>query len=163
MSYGDPTNPSYLLARYGFLDESSPATFCKIMIANPTQEILDVGYDHSRMLFFKNTGDVSQEVWDVLLYQLLGESNRNDQKTFYQAHVNGDHETKQAIHSHYFSQTRHLLQVHVDTFLGELDRLTRRAEGGNVEIHPRLPLLLKHNEFVKNTFLKVKARLSKHS
>lgn len=31
ISYGDPTNPSFLLARYGFLDESSPATFCKIV------------------------------------------------------------------------------------------------------------------------------------
>ena len=27
--YGDSTNPSELLARYGFLDESSSATFCK--------------------------------------------------------------------------------------------------------------------------------------
>ena len=31
MSYGDATNPSFLLARYGFLDETSPATFCKIL------------------------------------------------------------------------------------------------------------------------------------
>ena len=28
-SYADPTNPSFLLARYGFLDEATPATFCK--------------------------------------------------------------------------------------------------------------------------------------
>lgn len=31
ISYGCPTNPSFLFARYGFLDESSPATFCKMM------------------------------------------------------------------------------------------------------------------------------------
>merc|ERR1712232_1091290 len=65
--YGDPTNPSHLLARYGFLDQSSSATFCKIMISRPSQQMKDMGYDHSRMLFYKDTGGVSQEVWDVLL------------------------------------------------------------------------------------------------
>eukprot|EP00957_Ditylum_brightwellii_P056411 4276033-Ditylum_brightwellii.AAC.1 len=52
--YGDPTNPSNLLARYGFLDESSPATFCKYVIPNPSQEVLELGYDPSRMLFYND-------------------------------------------------------------------------------------------------------------
>ena len=65
MSYGDPTNPSYFFSRYGFLDESSPATFCKLMLT-PTAQLKDMGYDYSRMLFYKETGDVSEEVWDVL-------------------------------------------------------------------------------------------------
>ena len=65
LSYGSPTNPSRLLATFGFLDESSPATYCKIMTANPSQKLVDMGYDFSRMLFFKDDGGITEEVWDV--------------------------------------------------------------------------------------------------
>ena len=50
--YGGPTNPSNLLARYGFLDESSPGTFCKYVVANPSQEVFNLGYP-GQMLFYK--------------------------------------------------------------------------------------------------------------
>ena len=68
MSYGDPTNPSVFLATYGFLDETSPSSFCKLM--NLEQEMNDLGVDFNRMLFYKDTGDISEEVWDVLLYRV---------------------------------------------------------------------------------------------
>lgn len=67
ISYGDPTNPSFLFARYGFLDESSPATFCKIFPPHVNAEMETLGYAQNRMLFYKDTGDVSKEVssgWD---------------------------------------------------------------------------------------------------
>ena len=69
MSYGCPTNPSELFAKYGFLDETSPGTFCKIMTITPTQQqLMDIGYGfEKKMLFFNETGEVSDEVWDVLL------------------------------------------------------------------------------------------------
>lgn len=155
ISYGDFTNPSKLLARYGFLDESSPASFCKIMITDPDQRLIDMGYDYSKMLFFKETGEVSEEVWDVLLYMNLA-NEPEQQQAFYNAHVNGDYDTKQQYHQHYFQQTLGSLQNHVNNFLGELDQLSRKADGKNVREHPRLPLIQGHNEFVKQTFLKVK-------
>ena len=158
MSYGDPTNPSKLFAMYGFLDETSPATFCKITNITPNQELLDLGYDFSRMLFYKDTGDISEEVWDVMLYQTLA-SNKDDQQAFYAAHMNGDAETKNAIHQHYFAETSAALKKHVDTFLESLDELSAKGEGKDYNEHPRLPLILRHNEFVKNTFLMVKANL----
>ena len=158
MSYGDPTNPSKLFAQYGFLDETSPATFCKMTNIKPNQELLDLGYDFSRMLFFKETGDVSQEVWDILLYQHLA-SNRDDQQAFYEAHMQGDEDTKNAIHQHYFADTATALKKHVDTFLVQLDELSAKGVGKDLNEHPRLPLILRHNEFVKETFLTVKARL----
>ena len=99
----DPTNPSFLFARYGFVDESASATFCKIMISNPRQQLVDMGYAHNRMLFFKNTGCVSAEVWDVLLYRLLGDTDKQGQQLFYDAHKTGDYETKQSIHQKYYS------------------------------------------------------------
>ena len=61
ISYADPRNPSYLLARYGFLDENCPATYCKLLPATVNQDMLDLGYSHDRMLFYKS-GEVADEV-----------------------------------------------------------------------------------------------------
>ena len=163
LSYADEsTNPSFLFARYGFVDEESPATFCKIMINREeiTSQLVDMGYDHSRMLFGKN-GEISQEVYDVVLYRILGEMNVKDQQRFYTAHTQGDYDTKQSIHSRYYQDYTYVaLLNHIDTFLYELEKLAEKTVGRDAEItHPRLPLILKHNEFVKQTFLKVKSRL----
>jgi hypothetical protein len=73
MSYGDPTNPSLLFALYGFLDETSPATFCKITSIQPNEELLNLGYDFSRMLFYKDTGDISEEVCKLSMKLTCGE------------------------------------------------------------------------------------------
>jgi hypothetical protein len=161
MSYtaGDNSNPSFLFARYGFLDESSPATFCKIMISNPSEELVNMGYDHSKMLFYKDTGDVSPEVWDVLLYQILERFNPEHQQALYQAHVTGDQETKQALHEQYYGETSAALMNHVESFLTLLDELSSRTIGRDLNVHPRLPLILQHNEFVKESFLMVRANL----
>ena len=160
MSYGDPTNPSFLFARYGFLDKSSPATFCKIILKTPTKELEDVGYDPSRMLFYTETGDASEEVWDVLLYTILGENQDNlqQQQTFYQAHMAGDFDTKQHFHKLYYAQTSSKLLEHIDTFLYQLEELSEKTQGRDIREHPRLPLILRHNDFVRNTFLAVRAR-----
>jgi len=162
LSYGDSTNPTQLFARYGFLDESSEASFCKIMISQPSKQLVDMGYAQNRMLFYKNTGEISQEVWDVLLYQILT-SDPNVQDQFYQAHMNGDYQTKQAIHDHYFAQTSVALNNHVNTFLKDLDNLQKKGVGKDVNEHPRLPLIMQHNEFVKQTFLAVQAQLAQYS
>ena len=159
-TYGDNTNPSHLLARYGFLEETSPATFCKLMIDNPSVELVNLGYDPARMLFYKDTGDVSEEVWDVLLYQTLASSNPQDQQAFYEAHMNGDYNTKQSMHEHYYPQTHAALLQHIDGFLGELEALNTKISSKNVDLLPRIPLILRHNEFVKNTFLAVRSQLA---
>ena len=159
ISYGEPTNPSFLFARYGFLDESSPATFCKIMIPDHTPELINMGCDHSKMLFYKDTGEVSEEVWDVLLYRILGDTDRDTQQTLYNAHMTGDYETKQQIHEYYYPQTYAALQDHITSFLKDLDQLTEKAAGRNQEIHPRIPLVMRHNDFVRQTFLRVQQRL----
>ncbi|KAL7528092.1 hypothetical protein ACHAXR_002264 [Thalassiosira sp. AJA248-18] len=153
--YGDPTNPSNLLASYGFLDESSPATFCKFIINNPSPELINMGYDHSRMVFY-NSGDIAQEVWDVLLYQELGKVSQEQQQAFYQAHMAGDEALKQSYHIQYFAQTLAVLQKHVNFLVNELDELglgleIQVAQGQDAERHPRLPLIMRHNEFVSST------------
>ena len=80
-------------------------------------------------------------------------------RAFYEAHVNGDTETKNAIHQQYVGQTSGELKSHVDTFLEQLDMLSARAEDKELSEHPRLPLILRHNDFVKSTFQNVKSRL----
>jgi hypothetical protein len=109
------------------------------MIENPSPELVQMGYDPSRMLFYKDTGDVSNEVWDVLLYRILEESHdKQDQcALLYEAHMNGDNDTKQAMHEHYYTETSTALRNHVDAFLQQLDELSRRAEGRDLNVHPR--------------------------
>ena len=103
LSYGQPTNPSRFLATYGFINES-PSFFCKMLLANPSQELRDLGYDPNRMLFYAD-GSVSPEVWDVLLYSRLEKKAEmaDIKNTFYQAHMSGDEQTKQAIHAQFQS------------------------------------------------------------
>eukprot|EP00568_Trieres_chinensis_P002291 CAMPEP_0183294232 /NCGR_PEP_ID=MMETSP0160_2-20130417/2649_1 /TAXON_ID=2839 ORGANISM="Odontella Sinensis, Strain Grunow 1884" /NCGR_SAMPLE_ID=MMETSP0160_2 /ASSEMBLY_ACC=CAM_ASM_000250 /LENGTH=210 /DNA_ID=CAMNT_0025455513 /DNA_START=146 /DNA_END=778 /DNA_ORIENTATION=- len=159
--YGDPTNPSNLLARYGFLDESSPATFCKIVINNSSPELVNMGYDPSRMLFYKD-GGISQEVWDVLLFQELGKSPE-EQNYFYQAHMMGDEALKQQYHEQYFTQTLSALQKHVDYLVIELDELSENTWRKDNERYPRLPLIMRHNEYVRSIFELVQQNLDNMS
>lgn len=159
MSYSDPTNPSFLLSRYGFLDQTSPATFCEILPSHVSEEMKNLGYAHNTMLFYKDTGDVSEQVWDVLLYMALGETDPATQQQFYQAHMIGDYATKQSLHEQYYPLTATKLADHIDTFLEDLDELQKKGDyGGKVapNDHPRLPLIMRHNEFVKQTFLTVR-------
>ena len=61
MTYGNEMRPSFLLARYGFLDESGQATHCKLLFNGNNSDLLELGYAEERMLFW-NTGEVSEEV-----------------------------------------------------------------------------------------------------
>lgn len=124
----------------------------------PSTELRDIGLSFSRMLFYSETGDVSQEVYDVILYQILS-GNRQAQKEFYDACMNGDENTKSAYHQQYLGQTIGKLKAHVDKFLGDLDDLTKKAEMKDLDKHPRLPLIMAHNEFVRQTFLRVKEKI----
>jgi len=166
ISYGCPTNPSFLFARYGFLDETSPATFCKIMDIPKTPENVDMGMDFSKMLFYHDTGDISPEVMDVVLYAKVLAGLKSSPETdgykqaFYQAHMSGDENTKAMIHDQFRYETLSEIKKHVDKFLELLDSLEQKSYGKNLDEHPRLPLILRHNEFVKQTFLRVQANLS---
>jgi dihydrodipicolinate synthase/N-acetylneuraminate lyase len=118
-----------------------------------------MGYDHSRMLFYKDTGEVSPEVYDVLLYQILRETNPADMQRLYEAHMRGDVASKQAIHQQYYPQTAAALTKHVNGFLNDLNTLKSKSIGKDPAEHPRLPLIMAHNEFVRETFERVSANL----
>lgn len=124
-----------------------------------------MGMDFSKMLFYHDTGDISPEVMDVVLYAKvlnnLKSSPENDgyKAAFYNAQMQGDEQTKAQIHEQFRYQTLTEIRKHVDTFLEALDTLEQKSYGRNFEEHPRLPLILRHNEFVKQTFLKVQTQL----
>jgi len=124
----------------------------------PSTELRDIGLSFSRMLFYKDTGEVSEEVYDVLLYQILSD-NRQAQTEFYNACVNGDAQTKSYYHEQYLGQTMGKLKKHVDSFLEELDKLAEKAAQKDLSKNPRLPLIMAHNEFVRQTFLRVKGHI----
>jgi len=120
-----------------------------------------LGYPNS--MIFYNDGGISTEVWDVLLYELLKVSP-DEQQSFYQAHTSGDEGTKASYHEQYFAQTYQAIQSHVTYILNEINELgigieTQMAQGQDAQRHPRLPLIMGHNEFVKMTFDNVQKNL----
>ncbi|KAL7550390.1 hypothetical protein ACHAWF_013631 [Thalassiosira exigua] len=157
ISYGDPTDPTPLFARYGFLDESSPGTFCKLMHMRTEMEAL--GYTYANLLFYRDTGAISPEVYDVVLYYLLRKSDEGLADGFYQAMMSGDEGTKSQYHDQYWQYTKEEMQKHVDGTLRDLDRWSEKARSYDLNTHPRVPLILQHNDFVKETFMRVKANL----
>ncbi|KAL7450513.1 hypothetical protein ACHAWC_002422, partial [Mediolabrus comicus] len=164
ISYADPRNPSFLLTRYGFLDKNCPASFCKLMPTDVTDEMKELGYSYERMLFYSN-GEVAQEVWDILLYSYLGVSGEfDDLQALLTAHREGDSETRIMLHEKHYEATSTALMEHIDTFIEQLDKLNEKANTVGREAtyvrneHPRLPLILEHNNFVKQTFLNVRNR-----
>jgi hypothetical protein len=122
------------------------------------EEMQQLGYDFSQLLFFKETGDISMEVYDLFLYAVLAQ-DPDTQQGFYQAVINGDENTKAQYHEQYFPYTLEALKSHVDDTLKELEELSSKARTYDPITHPRVPVILAHNQFVKDTFLKVKANL----
>eukprot|EP00581_Thalassiosira_minuscula_P016483 CAMPEP_0183718420 /NCGR_PEP_ID=MMETSP0737-20130205/11680_1 /TAXON_ID=385413 /ORGANISM="Thalassiosira miniscula, Strain CCMP1093" /LENGTH=488 /DNA_ID=CAMNT_0025947975 /DNA_START=55 /DNA_END=1521 /DNA_ORIENTATION=- len=159
ISYADPTNPSFLFARYGFLDETTPATFCKLIPPHINKDMEQLGYAENRMLFYK-TGDISDEVWDILLYQHLSSTKISDRRELMRAHQAEDYAAKQMLHEKYYHETSRMLLEHIDGFIEQLDKLSGKAEDRkrNIDDHPRLPLILAHNQFVRDTFMTVRNR-----
>ncbi|CAJ1963813.1 unnamed protein product [Cylindrotheca closterium] len=157
ISLGDPTNPSPLFATYGFLDETCPASFCKLM--HMQDEMKELGYDFSNLLFYKDTGEISMETYDVVLYSILLKNDPSLAQEFYQAVTTGDEATKNQFHEQYFSYTKEELQKHVDDTLRKLEGWSSKAQSYDPTTHPRVPVILGHNAFVKQTFMKVKQNL----
>jgi len=155
ISYGYDTNPSALFAKYGFIDTYAPSTFWKYMDIIPSTELTAIGLSYSRMLFFP-TGEISPEIFDVLTYQILGEKNRQEQKVFYEACLNGDDGTKAVYLNQYYYEIYGRIKKHVDKFLNELSELEGKAVRVDENSHPRIGMIREHNNFVKDIFLAVK-------
>lgn len=156
--YGHPTNPSRLLATYGFFDHSPPATYCKLFpTSEPSQELRNLGFDYTTMVFYPETGQIAEPVWDVMLYVILGKTDPNSQRQFYDAHMMGDVATKQQFHQFYLAQTSNYLINHCDRMLTTLQSSDQRVD--QLGITSKSNMFRYHNQFVKQTFLLVRQNL----
>jgi len=157
VSYGDTTNPTPLFAKYEFLYNDCATIFCKAM--HLEKEIDDLGYDFKDLLFQTQTGDIAPKVWDIFLYKLL-ENDPDNQGQFFVACKTNDENTKQAYHGQYFPYTLEALKQHVNQIIYDVDNLTMKANSYNLNLHPRVPVIVAHNNLVRDTFQKVQAQLN---
>ncbi|CAB9520422.1 M protein repeat protein [Seminavis robusta] len=159
--YGQPTNPSRFLATYGFFDTTPPATYCKLFTGwEATPELKNLGFDFERMVFYVENGAIADEVWDVMLYITLEKTDPAQQQQFYQAHMAGDAQAKAQLHQYYLPQTCKGLLDHVNEMLEEIsDCEATLDKSGLGSVHEHLPMIRRHNDFVRQTFTKVKKNL----
>lgn len=73
--------------------------------------------------------------------------------------MTGDEALKQQYHDQYFATTLKALQQHVDYLVTELEELSENSWRKDLTRHPRFPLLMKHNQFVKQIFESVQQNL----
>jgi hypothetical protein len=159
LSYG-LTNPHRFLVIFGFVDETMPELFSQVVFPDATPQHIALGCnDRSKMVYATEDGAISGTIWDSVLYALLA-SKPDEQQALYDAHQQGDVETKKALYSKYLLETSLTLRNHVDGTLKELELLQQHIEKTKgTGKHPNLPLVEKHNGFLQSVFRKVKLRL----
>jgi len=150
ISLGDPTNPTPLFAKYGFLPMDCATIFCKAI--HLESQIKELGYNFNDLLFQTQTGEISPKVWDIFLYDLLQNNDPGSAEQFYVACKTNDEDTKQQYHDHYFQYTLGALKQHVYSILGDVDQLTMKAQTYDLQTHPRVPMIVSHNNLVRDTF-----------
>lgn len=124
------------------------------------REMEELGYSFSDLLFYKDTGDISPQVYDLVLYHTLKINEMSAEANgLRQAVASGDETTKSQFHDQYWQYTKDELQKHVDGLLGDLDQWSAKACSYDLSKHPRVPLILQHNNFVREIFLRVKENL----
>lgn len=72
---------------------------------------------------------------------------------------NNDEGTKEQYHSEYFAYTLDALKNHVYSILSDAENLTYKAQSYDINTHPRVPVIVAHNQLVKNTFTMTAALL----
>eukprot|EP00579_Thalassiosira_antarctica_P008193 CAMPEP_0201900956 /NCGR_PEP_ID=MMETSP0902-20130614/53370_1 /ASSEMBLY_ACC=CAM_ASM_000551 /TAXON_ID=420261 /ORGANISM="Thalassiosira antarctica, Strain CCMP982" /LENGTH=426 /DNA_ID=CAMNT_0048434771 /DNA_START=168 /DNA_END=1448 /DNA_ORIENTATION=- len=151
MSLGDPTNPTPIFAQYGFLPRDCATIFCKAM--HLEKRIQELGYGFSELLFSTETGEIAPKVWDVFLYDLLLKSDPTGAaQHFYMACMNDDEVIKEQYHGEYFAYTLDALKTHVYSIMSDAENLTMKAQTYDLNTHPRVPVIVAHNQLVSQTF-----------
>eukprot|EP00980_Cylindrotheca_fusiformis_P006899 scaffold1442_cov128-Cylindrotheca_fusiformis.AAC.20 len=159
LSYGHATTPSKFLSIFGFVDMTQPKVFCQILVSDPSQRHVDMGYDTDKMLFDTRDGTISEEVFDVTLYSIL-EQIPEIQEIFYQAHRGGNNETKAGLRRQYHLETCIMIKKHIDFTLKILDELLEKITTLDQSKHPRLDAIYRHNIFFHNTFWKAQQQIN---
>lgn len=150
ISLGDPTNPTPLFAQYGFLPTDCATIFCKAMHLD--DQIKELGYDFKDLLFQTQSGEIAPRVWDIFLYSILRKNDQNSADAFYVACKTNDEYAKQEYHTTYFQYTLEAMKEHVYGIVNDIERLNSLAQSYDLYTHPRVPVILAHNNLVRDTF-----------
>ena len=111
------------------------------------------------MLFYKDTGEISPQVYDVQLYSILKKSVPGQGQQFYEAVMIRGEKIKNEFHKKILGIDKGSSTNTCEWFLKGFWKLSIKAQSYDQTSHPRVPVLLKHNKFVRDTFLKVKQGL----
>ena len=65
---------------------------------------------------------------------------------------NNDEATKQQYLGQYFSYTLDALKQHVYSVMNDAQTLTMKAQSYDLQTHPRVPVIVAHNQLVQQTF-----------
>ena len=63
-----------------------------------------------------------------------------------------DEGTKQQYHDQYFAYTLEALKNHVYSIMSDAENLTMKAQSYDLQSHPRVPVIVAHNQLVSQTF-----------
>eukprot|EP00574_Skeletonema_japonicum_P008660 CAMPEP_0201728364 /NCGR_PEP_ID=MMETSP0593-20130828/15621_1 /ASSEMBLY_ACC=CAM_ASM_000672 /TAXON_ID=267983 /ORGANISM="Skeletonema japonicum, Strain CCMP2506" /LENGTH=392 /DNA_ID=CAMNT_0048220437 /DNA_START=324 /DNA_END=1502 /DNA_ORIENTATION=+ len=150
VSLGDPTDPTPIFAKYGFLPTGCNTIFCKAI--HLETQINELGYEFNQLLFQSDTGEVYPAVWDIFLLKILQDYDADLASQFTMACHNNDEATKETFHNNYFAYTLEALREHVYSILNDVDQMTMMAQSYDLETHPRVPVIVAHNDLVRSTF-----------
>jgi len=154
VSLGNPTNPTPLFAKYGFLPNDCATVFCKAV--HLQSQIEELGYDFNDLVIQTQTGEIAPKVWDIFLYKLLQDNDQDAAGSFYVACQTNDEVSKGEAHQQYFPYTLEALKHHVGSILYDVERLTEKARSYDLATHPRVPVIVAHNNLVRDTFLQTR-------
>ena len=157
ISLGDPTNPTPIFAKYGFLPQDCATIFCKAMHLYP--QIQELGYEFSDVLFQTETGEIAPQVWDIFLYDILQQNDPDGAQQFYTACQNNNEGTKEQYKAQYYPYTLEALKQHVYSILSDAENLTMKAQSYDINLHPCVPVIVAHNQLVTQTFTMTAALL----
>jgi len=150
ISLGSPTNPTPLFAKYGFLYDDCKTIFCKAV--HLEDQIQALGYNYNELLIQTESGDIAPAVWDIFLMKVLQENDPAQADQFYMAVKMNDEANKKQYHDNYFQFTLGAMKEHIYSILGEVDQLTMQAQSYDLQTHPRVPVIVAHNNLVRSTF-----------
>ena len=99
------------------------------------------------------------QVWDLFLYEILVNNDPGAAEQYYVAVKCNDEATKQQYQDQYFQYTLDSMKQHVYSILSDVDTLTAKAQNYDLSTHPRVPVIVAHNNLVRDTFTMTAALL----
>ena len=104
------------------------------------------------LLIQTQTGEIAPPVWDAFLYDVRIKNDYNSAQQFSAAVQSGDEATKEQIANEWYPYTLDALKTHVNSVLDDAAKLTKKANKMSLAKHPRVPVIVAHNQLVSQTF-----------